>query len=215
MRPFARPPHAQLFRRAQSELDAAVRRAQHDFEKSRAYKQAVAAEHDAYDAYLASRSHALRDLADDSRYQSLIRLRNELGDKIARRRAAHDISKEELIAMATLKMEYASRARAMEMSALNSDAAMKDARDKMVVASKRVSAMEEDFDDSLRDNPDLLLARRNLEDARISVIATSTYASSAQIAGESAVNYSYYLHRNDIQRWDTGGGYSSPYWTRY
>ncbi len=205
-----------MFRRAQSELDASIRRAQRDFEKSRAYKQSVAGERDAYDAYLASRSHALRNLADDSRYQSLVQLRSELGERIARRRAAKDISKDELLAMATLKMVYASQARAMEVSALNSDAAMKDARDKMVVASKRVSQMEEDFDDSIRDNPEILMARRNLEDARVSVIATSAYANSAQVAGNAALDYAYYLHRNDIPRWDTGGGYgySSPYWVR-
>ncbi len=115
--PLSELPRPALFRRAQTELDATIRRAQRDFEKSRSYRQAVAGEKDAYDAYLASRSHALRDLADDSRYQSLINLRNELGDRIARRRAAHDISKEELLALATLKMEYASRARSMEVAA--------------------------------------------------------------------------------------------------
>ena len=103
-------------------------------------------------------------------------MRDEIGEKLARQRANKEVSKDEILAMATLKMEYASEARAMEVSSLNSDGSMKDARDKMVQASRRVSQMEEDFDESVRDNPSIMVARRNLEDARVSVITAQTYA---------------------------------------
>ena len=50
-----------MLRRAESELNAAVRRAQHDFQRSHAYREAKGAEREGYDAYLASRSHALKE----------------------------------------------------------------------------------------------------------------------------------------------------------
>jgi hypothetical protein len=107
------------------------------------------------------------------------------------------------------------------VSALGADDNLKAARAKMVDASKHLSDLRAQFDYSLHDNPEVLVARRNLEDARISVIEASALAASASIASDYAVNYSYYLHRNDnggVYGPYGGGnglvGYASPYWGR-
>src|SRR6185437_3064276 len=105
-----------------------------------------------------------------------------------------DVTPSEILAMATLKMQYASDARAMEVSILSSDDNVKAARDRMVEASRRVSEMRNDFEYSVRDNPEMLLARRNLEEARLGAVEAAAMAYSASISSAYALNYSYYLH---------------------
>jgi hypothetical protein len=208
-----------LFSRAENDLAAAYRRSQHNFERSKAFVAATAEEKDAYDAYNLARQKAMRDLNEDPKYRELMSLRNELADKIALKRANKETPKEEIIALATLKMEYASDARSMEATVLSADANLADARKRMIAASQKTVQMRADFDDSLRDNPQILAARENLEDARISLITSQAYANGASIAGAAALDYAYYLHRNDVGRYDPyangyGGAYS-PYWVRY
>jgi hypothetical protein len=205
-----------LYLRAQSELSATIRRVEARFEKSKEYQDAQSAERQAYAEYIETRKQALRSLADDDKYKAIIGLRDELADKLAHRRAQKDASKDEIIAMATLKMNYASDARALEVAALSADPTLKSAHDRMVAASQRVSQLRAQIEEALHDAPEVLVARNNLENARIAVVEASAAAYATAVAGSSALNYSYFLHRNDAV-YGPGygyGGYSSPYWGR-
>jgi hypothetical protein len=202
-----------LFSRAQSELSATIRHVQARYEKSRDYQEALSAERQAYGEYIETRKQALRSLADDEKYKAIIRLRDELGEKLAHRRLEKDASKDEILAMATLKMNYASDARALEVAALNADPTLKSVHDRMVAASQRVSQLRAQMDDALRDAPEVLAARNNLENARIAMVEASAYAYASAVAGSTALNYSYFLHRNDAT-YGPGYTYGSPYWGR-
>lgn len=208
-----------IFSRAENDLAAAYRRSQHSFEHSKAFIAATADEKEAYDAYNIARQKAMRDLTEDPKYRELMALRAELAEKIAIKRSNKDAPKEEILALATLKMEYASDARSMETTVLIADANLADARKRMIAASQKTVQMRADFDESLRDNPQILAARENLEDARIGLITSQAYANGAFAAGSAALDYAYYLHRNDVGRYDPYangyGGASSPYWVRY
>ena len=188
-----------IFSRAENDLAAAYRRSQHTFERSKGYLDASADEKDAYDAYNAARQKALRDLNEDPKYRDLLGLREELAEKIALKRASKEASKEEILALASLKMEYASDARSMEATVLSADANLADARKRMIAASQKTVQMRADYDDSLRDNPQILAARENLEDARIGLITSQAYCKrDVPSPARPALDYAYYLHRNDV-----------------
>lgn len=209
-----------IFRRAENDLAAVYRRIQHNFEHSKAYLDAQAAERDAYAAYNAARHQALHDLYDDPKYKTLVRLRDDLADKLAQRRAAKDVTNEEILALATLKMEYASDARSMEVLAMSNDNSIADARQKLMAASQKRAQMQADYEESLRDNREIFAARENLEDARIALITAQAYLNGSATASAAALDYAYYLHRDQQARYDPyyGNGpspYYSPYWVRY
>src|SRR3954471_21340240 len=95
--------------------------------------------------------------------------------QIAWRRSRHGLMLDELISMATLKMSYAVDIRAMEADALNAEPGVKDAQDKLVAAGSRVATLRARHRDSLREDPDILMARRNLEDARVARLSAEAY----------------------------------------
>jgi hypothetical protein len=207
--------------RAESELSGTIRAVQRHFEHSDDYLKAAAEEKQAYADYTAARQKAINSVAGDPKYHALSMLRDELADQIASHRHAKNIDGNEIAVMATLKMQYAADAHAMEAIAMNADDNVKAAREKMEQASRRLVALKARFEDAIHDNPEVILARRTLEDARIAVVESSALACSASIAGAYAINYSYYLHRNDTgspfgpygpNGAVAGSSYSSPYW---
>ena len=198
-----------LFRRAENDLNAAVRDAQWNFEQSQDNRDAVAAEKRAYDAYTAERRRALESVVNDPQYKAALELRDEMGDRIAKLRASSkpgQMPREILLAMASQKLQYATRAHEMETSALEKDAPLQEARQKMVQASARVSELRSKFDTSVRSNPQIQQARRNLEDARVALITAEAYENAAAAAGSVATDYAYYRHR-----WDFVPQYTAPW----
>lgn len=75
-----------FYRRAESDLNRVVRGARSRFENSPELRQARAAEQQAYDAYLAARNDALKDVLSNARYQAIQTLRGDLTRQIAERR---------------------------------------------------------------------------------------------------------------------------------
>ena len=212
----ARAAHSRAtFRRAENELNDSVRTAQFTFESADDYRRALAEEKRAYDAYNAERQKALQSVLSDSKYKAAIDLRDQVGDQIMRLRSVigrdKDIPREQLLALASQKLQFASDAHAMEAAALDKDDALKDARQKMVQASARVADLRTQFDLSVRNNPQILQARRNLEDARVALITSQAYLNAASAAGYLATDYAYYRHRADYLRsyntygWDFWG----------
>lgn len=190
---------------AEKQLSDTIRDVQWTFEQTREFREAVAAEKKAYDAYTAERQKALQSVLNDPKYQAAIQFRDDLGDKIAKVRAAAKplpVPREDMLALASQKLQYASDAHNMERDALDRNPAVQDARQRMVQASARVSDMRASFDTSIRMNPQIAEARRNLDMARVELITAEAYYSAAAAAGAVQTDYSYYRHR-----WD---GLASP-----
>lgn len=199
----ARTAHARAtLHRAEDDLDHTVRDAQLTFEQSREYTEALAAEKQAYQAYTAERQRALKSVIDDPKYVAALELRDKMGDQIAHlraesKRAGVAAPRELLLAMASQKMLFATDAHNLEAAALDKDDALKDARQKLVQASARVAALRANFDASVRSNPQILMARRNLEDARVALITSEAYFNAATLAAGVATDSFYYRHRWD------------------
>jgi hypothetical protein len=212
-----------LFRRAESALSNAVRKTVKAFENSADVREAQKAEKDAYEKYATARRRALQSVLEDPKYRAIMSLRSELSERIAYKRANRSVDDrtdrevmDDVLALATLKMNYAADARAMEQLALETNSEAKDAQAKLRQAATRVSDLRRDFDDALRNDRDLVAARQNLEDARVAKLTASAYLRGAAIAADEALDFAYYLNR--YSRYN-GAGYQDyrdyyPY-TRY
>lgn len=204
-----------IFRRAESALAAGVRNAKRRFEASTELKKALADEKAAHEAFNRARRDALAAVVATPKYQAILTMHQDLGEQIAARRlelqsfsqptvlpviaTPGNPQASELFAMASLRMQVAGSARAMEREAIEANQALLDARSRLVDAAGRVSEIRQEFDNSLREDPDLLAARRVLEDARIGKVATAAYLRGSMLAAEEAVDFAWYLHRRDAQ----------------
>jgi hypothetical protein len=184
-----------LFRRAESELGQAYRAAQREFDRSQEIREALNAEKAAYDQLVAARRKAISTLADDARYTRLLALKADVAEQLAEGRANRTLGPAEILSMATLKMAHATDIRAMEANALNNEPDVKTAQDRLVAAGTRVAEVRQRYDDSLRVNPDIQMARRNLEDARLAKLTAEAFLHAAYGAGVTALDYSYWVNR--------------------
>jgi len=184
-----------LFHQADSELGQAYRAAQRQFDGSPEYKQAIKEERDAFDALNAARTKALMSLDSDNKYQRLLALRQDLSERLDEPRTRRTLTPDEVVAMASLKMSYATEMRAIEAGALEREPTVRSAQDRLVTAGARVSELRQRYSDSLRVNPDVLMARRNLEDARVAKLTAEAYLHAAMVNGSYALDYAYYLYR--------------------
>ena len=193
-----------LFRMAENALNASVRRAVRTYEGSNDLREARRAEKEAYAAYTTARRRALQSVLEDPKYRAIMTLKQELSDQINNRRAVGRATvdprtdtqvMDDILSLAKLKMNYASDARAMEQLALETDANTQEAQAKLREAGTRVAEMKREFDDALRNDRDLLAARRNLEDARIARLTASAYVEGAVEAANEALDFAYYLNR--------------------
>lgn len=185
---------------SEKQLEDSIRDAQWTFENSAEYKDAAAAEKQAYDNYNAERQRALKAVLNDPKYQAAVQLADEVADKIAKYRAMAkpgQIPREDLLALASQKLQYASDAHNMEREALDKDAAVQDARQKMVQASAKANALRNSFDNSIRMNPQIAQSRHSLDQARVELITAEAYCNAAAAAGQVATDYSFYRHRWD------------------
>ena len=206
-----------LFRRAESELGRAHRAAQREFDRSQEIREALSAERTAYEQLNAARRKAISTLADDARYQRLLALKADIGEQLAEGRASRSLSPAEILTMATLKMSYATDIRAMEASALNNEPDVKTAQDRLVNAGTRVAELRQRHDESLRTNPDILMARRNLDDARLAKLTAEAFLHAAYGAGVTALDYSYWVNRRAFgsSGYGIGVGYDPYGYGRY
>ena len=203
-----------MFRRAESELSMAFRNAQHDFESSQVFQDALREEKTDYDNLNAARRKALQSLVTDQKYQRLAALRADLSEQIGEHRVAHDVTQNEIVVLATLKMSYAVEMRGMEAVTLGNDGGdVKAAQDKLVSAGSKVAALRARYDEWLRSSPEIVTARRNLEDARIVKTTAAAYLDGATLSADQALDYAYYMHRRqgtnvsaDAWGWGAAGG---------
>jgi hypothetical protein len=207
-----------LFRRAENALNSSVRHAVRTFEGSDELRSAQKAEKDAWETYSTARRRALQSVLENPKYRAIMSLRQELSDQIVYKRTNRTYDErtdrqvmDDIMSMATLKMNYAADARAMEQLALETNAEAKDAQAKFRQASARVSELRKDFDDALRNDRDLLAARRNLEDARIARLTANAYVKGAREAADLAIDFAYYLNRYTRYNGASYGDYRDYY----
>ena len=199
-------------RRAERELDNAIRNAQLNFEQSSDYTQALADEKRAHDLYDTERQKALHDVVNDPHYAAALKLRDELGSQISRVRAEfkNDLPGAVTLTLASQKLRYATDARNLEVAALQKADNVRTAQAKLVEASVKVNALRQAFDNSVRNNPQIEQARKNLEDARLALAGSEAYLNAAHDAAQLATDYSYFRHRYDGMAAPVYGGFG-PY----
>jgi hypothetical protein len=202
-----------LLHLAEKQLTDSIRDSQFSFEQSKEYRQAQAEEKQAYEAYTAARQKALASVMSDSKYQEALRARDEIGAELERLRAyakPNPIPREDLLALASQKLQFASDAHNMERDALEKDANVQDLRQKMVQAAAKSSDLRATFDGSIRTNPQIAQARHNLDVARVELITAEAYYDASATASSVAADYSYYRHRWDGLSPRVAGGLWSP-----
>jgi hypothetical protein len=212
-----------IYGQAQIDLSNVIRRAQAHFERSKDFQKALDGEQQAYADYLAARDKALADVRQNPRYAELMRMQADLANRLSAGRQNHELTHDDILAMAELKLSYASEARAMEEQALAADSDVKDSREKMVSASRVVSGMRSDFEFALPDTEEIATARRNVENTRIAMLTAAAYLNASSYATAAAYDFANYINGptqprvyNYADPYGLGyGGTISPYWSRY
>jgi hypothetical protein len=225
----ARATFARLqYQRLQSSMDARIRQIQYEFEHSQEMADALKAEQQAWDDYVAARRAALKSVVDDPKYQANVALKNEMGDKIAEVRATYDdhmrpirdrhiagaveqAKMKEVTDMAYVKLDYAQVATDMEVAALKNDGKVADARSRLMSAGARVQALRDGFDRQLRSNQELAALRGKIEDARIASITAQTYRNGTVEAANEALDYAYWKNRYNYNNYYNGWGWDYGY----
>lgn len=175
---------------AEDNFNATVRDVQRKFENSDEYKKAFQAEKDAYKEYQEARADALKPLKDDAHYQALIKLRDDVSKDIEVYRE-RKTSPEAMMPYAGMKLQYNQRIREMESERIDIDTAVKEAREKLVEAGKRLSQLKSEFAENVRNDKGIKAAKQEMEESRIEMIAAAARLRAAKEAADSAVDHSY------------------------
>ena len=205
-------------RRLQSNLDLMILTMRKAFERTRDYVSAVAEEREAFAQLERERNEALRSVREDPSYQAAVSLRQSLTDQIVTARDDRRPYDDEIMAMAQVKMGYASTASAMESAALSADPDVQQARERLRRASTRLSELRAQHDLEIRNSPDLEIARRNVQDARVAKLAAEVNFIGVLEIAEEALDFAYHTHRFDQYRYLSYGHYGyygSPYTVGY
>jgi hypothetical protein len=185
------------FDNAQSGLHQLIDQLKEDFEYSADLSAAMRNEKAAYERYTSARQRVLRQLNESGEYRTLQNLCKDLNDRLYNLKANPEANRTEIIATAELKLAYATKASDMESDAIKADSAVQDAKTKLVDASSKVSDMRSAFRRSVRRDPKVALARRDLDDARVARVTASAMLDGAVEARDIALDYAYYLHFHD------------------
>jgi len=180
-----------------------------DFTHSREYLDAANAERKAADDYARERDRVIKKLSNDSNYRTLVDLINDLNSQIQQQhpRSAKP-SMEEIdgvVAVATVKMGYASTLSAMEAAALAADNAVQDARNRLMDSANRSRDMRDRFSRTVRHDPDFVTGRGRIDGLMVERIVADNFLDGAINARNIALHYAYYLHR--WQPYGLNGGY--------
>lgn len=201
-------------------LSGAVRDTVQSFESSEELQKAVADEANAWAEYKKARDAALRELRNDPRYQAQVELAENLKAKIAERHAAPKpkgvrISKPDpsITAMASLRFDYASAARARETEALSQSDEVRDARQRLIEARSRVTQLRQQLNEQVRSDEQIVAARKSYWDARINRLGAEAYLTGVLEARSIAFNYVYFINKYNkyAQGYQYAGG-AVPYY---
>jgi hypothetical protein len=203
------------FNLVQDRLHRWIDRNWDEFENSREFLDASNAEKKAAADFERERKRVIDRLMQDSSYRALVDLVAEMRGKIDQNhpRGAKPTfdETENSIALATLKLGYASTATAMEAAALNADQGVQDARTKLMDAATKTRDLRRDFDRRVRRDPQFLANQATLDQARIDRVVSSAFLESAINARDIALDYAYYLRRWDQYKYSVYGIYGYPF----
>jgi len=184
--------------RSQVNLDRGTRAAVKHFEKSDDMSKATAAQKEAYAKYQAARDRALQPLQSDAEYRAAQEMKKKIGDQIVEKHEAAATSDKpvlhEILALATIKLRYAMKASNREVEALQQSSDVREARSQLVNASSKVSNLRTRFADDLREDPDLIAARKAVFDQKVAWVASQAYLGGLIEARGIALDYAYFIH---------------------
>ncbi len=190
--------------RAQAELNRGTRAAVRTFDQSDEVTKATSEQQQAYQQYQAARERVIQPLRDDKVYQAAQIMKDEIGKKLAEKHAEatpdKPASMTEIFPLAWLKLNYAMRMTQRESEALRNSAEVNDARHRLASATNHVSTLRTRFDQDLRDDPDLIAARRAVFDQKVAMIAAQTYLAGLREARGIAIDYAYFVRRHNPYR---------------
>jgi hypothetical protein len=196
-------------RRAEQMLNNAVGDVHRNFKRSAELNRAIDEEREAYEALQIARKDAMNDLRNDQNYLAALTLRHRLAEQIEHAQEDARTTGEQMLALATVKLTYSATASAMEAAAISAEPRVKDARERLVVAGRRVSELKLKFDEDVRHDPNVIAARTMLANARIAAVASEAmYVDAVNVANVS-MNFAYYLRRNP---YPLVGSYYDPYY---
>jgi hypothetical protein len=185
--------------RAESDLNMAVSNVKRTFRRSEELNQALAEEKAAWDDLTAARDAVLADLKKDPNYQAAVALKDRLSTQIrVTREEQPKTPAEQLVAMASVKLNFAATATAMEVAAINADPTVRAARERLVAAGARLSKLRQDFDDAAHADPQVLAARKSVQDARIAAVAADAMYIEATRVADAALDYAYFMQAHPI-----------------
>jgi hypothetical protein len=186
-----------VYNRARTALYGAVDSLREDFEYSQEFQSALREEKAAHDAYAAARDRALARLDADEDYQALKKLAANLTRKLEAMHQDRHASKDEILATASVKLDYTTRMSDRVGEILSKDSAVQSARTQLVKAGERVSDMRSQFGRSIRRDRSFVSARGAMDDARISYLGADAYLGEVIWARDLALSYAYWSHRYD------------------
>lgn len=186
--------------RSRQRLGEYIERQNRKFERSESFTAALAVEDEAWAAYQAAQASVLARLMSDETYRAHVALVSDLSAEI--KNVAFEQSTVSdavngvdpmVLSMARTRLGYATRATELRAAALASDPAVVEAKAKLAVASARVRAMREDFQNNLRDDAAVLALREELHSTRTNAVATAAYEALARDLSRGAIRYAYNL----------------------
>jgi hypothetical protein len=187
--------------RSQVNLDRGTRAAVRRFEKSDDMMKATADQDAAYARYQAARERALQPLENDAQYRAAQEMKQQIGDKIVEKHesaGASGATKDkpvlhEILAMAQIKMRYAAAATKREVDALSKSGEVRQARSLLVSSAQNTTKLRNRFNDDLREDPDLVAARRAVFDQKVAYVASHAYLDALYEARGIALDYAYFV----------------------
>lgn len=199
------------YRRAETYLSLLVNDASRKYKRSDELKNAKAEEQAAWESLNAVRAEATASVKADESYKASLALQRRLEKQIQDLRASDDAPLDRLITLATLKVSYSATSSAMEAAAVAADPRVKSARQRLVDASKRVSDLRQQYDDTVRNDPQIIAARRSLEDARIMALGAGTTWIEANRVANIGLDFAYGLNQGPYSNNIYNSGYGNPY----
>jgi len=201
-----------VLRQAESALDRAVADVTRVHLRSAELQRAIEEERAAWKALEDARAEALSDLKDDENYLALQRLRQRLAEQLEQlRRREQKPSVDQIVAIASLRLEYAMTVSAMEAAAVAANPAVRDARQRLVRASQRLRELRLRMEDAVRNDQQVILARRAVQDARIAALASDAYFVEARNVAEIAMDYAYAIRTRPVPYFITPYSYYGGY----
>ena len=193
------------FLQTRRQIKLRVDEMRHELENSPEYRNLRRQRDEAIRALDQARRDAIAGLQDDPQYQALLELESQLADRIAQTHRSSDRDLDAVRAMAELAMDYSRQRREMEAGLLQNDTAIAGAQQRVRELGERTRTMEDEFDVSVRTDPDLLLMRQQLPLLKTEYLASGGYYDSVVRTANVATRFAYF---NALAE----SGYYTPYY---